>query len=45
VVGSCEYSNKSSVSIKGGDFLEKISNYQPLEKNSATWSKLDTKVY
>jgi hypothetical protein len=33
--GSCEYGNKPSNSIKGGEFLNWVSDYWLLKKNSA----------
>jgi hypothetical protein len=35
VAGSCEYSSESSGSIKGGEFLKQLSDYQLL-KDSAS---------
>jgi hypothetical protein len=35
MVGSCEYGNATSGSIKDGEFLEQLSDYQLLKKNSA----------
>jgi hypothetical protein len=38
VTGSCEHGNEPSVSINGGEFLDYISDYQLLKKDSASWS-------
>jgi hypothetical protein len=38
VAGSCEHSDKPSGSIKDGQFLEMLNNYQLLEENSSPWS-------
>jgi hypothetical protein len=35
VVGSCEYGNESSGSIKGREFLDQLSDYQILTKDYA----------
>jgi hypothetical protein len=42
VAGSCEHDNEPSGSIKGGDFLYKLSDCQFLKKDSAEWSWLAT---
>jgi len=36
--GSCEHKNKPSVSVKGGEFLDDLSDYWLLEKDSATYN-------
>jgi hypothetical protein len=38
MVGSCEHSNESSGSIKGGQFLDHLSDYWLLNKDSGPWS-------
>jgi hypothetical protein len=38
VVGSCEHCNDSSGTIKGGGFLDKLSDYRLLDKNLAPQS-------
>jgi hypothetical protein len=38
VAGSCEHDNEPSGSMKGGDFLDYLRNYQHLKKDSAPWS-------
>jgi hypothetical protein len=38
VAGSCEHGNEPSGSIKGAEFLYKLSDYQLLKKGSALWS-------
>jgi hypothetical protein len=38
VVGSCEHSNELSDSIKGEEFLDWLSSYRLLKKDSAPWS-------
>jgi hypothetical protein len=35
VVGRCEHGNEPLGSIKGGEFLDKLSDYQLLKKDSA----------
>jgi hypothetical protein len=35
VVGHCEYGNELSVSIKFGEFIDKLNDYQLLKKDSA----------
>jgi hypothetical protein len=35
---SCEHGNKPSVSIEGGEFLDWLSDYQLLKKDSAPWN-------
>jgi len=37
-VGSCEHGNEPSGSIKGGGFIDYLSNCQLLKKDSAAWS-------
>jgi hypothetical protein len=39
-VGTCEYGNEPSGSIKDGEFLDYLSNYNLLKKDSAPWSSL-----
>jgi hypothetical protein len=34
MVGSCKLGNKPSDSIKGGEFLDKLSDYELLKKDS-----------
>jgi hypothetical protein len=36
-MGCCEHGNEHSVSIKGGEFVDQLSDYQLLKKNSAAW--------
>jgi hypothetical protein len=38
VTGCCEHGNEPSVSIKGGEFLDQLSEYFLLKKDSAPWS-------
>jgi len=38
VAGSCEDGNESSGSIKGGQFLDLLFDYQLFKKGSASWS-------
>jgi hypothetical protein len=38
--GSCEHGNEHSRSIKGGEFLDYLSDYWLLKKTFAPWSKL-----
>jgi hypothetical protein len=38
VAGSCEHGDEPSDSIKGGEFLGQLSDYQLLKKDSAPWS-------
>jgi hypothetical protein len=40
VTGGCEYSNEASGSIKGGKFLDCLSDYQLLKRGSALWGQL-----
>jgi hypothetical protein len=35
MAGSCEHGNEPSISIKGGEFLDYLSDYQLLKKDSA----------
>jgi hypothetical protein len=35
---SCERGNETSGSIKGGEFIDYLSNYQFLKKDSTPWS-------
>jgi hypothetical protein len=35
VAGCCEHGNEISDSIKGGEFLDQLSDYQLLKKDSA----------
>jgi hypothetical protein len=37
-MGSCEHGDEPSYSIKGGEFLNQMSDYQLLKKVSAAWS-------
>jgi len=37
-VGHGEYKNKPSGSVKGGGFLDQLSDYQLLKKDSAPWN-------
>jgi hypothetical protein len=39
VVRSCDHANKPSGLIKGGEFLDWLSDYQHLKKDSAAWSQ------
>jgi hypothetical protein len=39
VAGSCEHGNEFPGSIRGGEFVDKLSNCQLLKKNSALCSK------
>jgi hypothetical protein len=45
VVDPCEHDNKPLGSKKGGEFFNKVSEYQPLKKDSAPWSGLVRHVY
>jgi hypothetical protein len=38
--GSCEHGTEPSNSITGGEFLDQVSEYYFLNKNSAPWSYL-----
>jgi hypothetical protein len=38
VAGSCEHGNEPSGSIKVGEFLDYLSNYQLLNRDCALWS-------
>jgi hypothetical protein len=38
VAGSCEHDHEPSGSIKEGEFLDYLSDYQLLKKDSALWS-------
>jgi hypothetical protein len=38
--GSCEHSNEISGSIKSGEFLDQLSDYDPLKKDSTQWSSV-----
>jgi hypothetical protein len=38
VAGFCEQVNEPSVSIKGGEFLNYLSGYWLLKKDSSSWS-------
>jgi hypothetical protein len=38
VAGSCEHGNEPSGSIKGGEFLDQLSDCQLLKKDSAPWN-------
>jgi hypothetical protein len=38
VAGSCEYGNERSGSMKGGEFLDELSEYQLLKKNTGLWN-------
>jgi hypothetical protein len=40
VTGSFEYGNEPSGSIKGEEFLDQLSNYLLLKKDSAQWRQL-----
>jgi hypothetical protein len=40
LLGCCEYCNEHSGYVKGGEFLNQISNYQFIRKDSAAWSLL-----
>jgi hypothetical protein len=40
VAGSCKHSNEPLGSIKGGGFLDFLSDYQLLRKDFALWSLL-----
>jgi hypothetical protein len=39
VTGSCGHGNETSGSTKGGEFLDYLSNYQLIKKDSAPWSR------
>jgi len=39
VEGFCEHDNEPSGFIKGGEFLNELSDCQLLKKNSAMWSQ------
>jgi hypothetical protein len=36
--GSCEHGNEPSVSVKGWEFLDLLSEYKLLKKDSGPWS-------
>jgi hypothetical protein len=38
MVGCCEHGNEPLGSIKGGEFLDYLSNCQLLKKDSAPWN-------
>jgi hypothetical protein len=38
VASSCEHGDEHMGSIKGGEFLDKLSDYYLLKKDSASWS-------
>jgi hypothetical protein len=38
VAGFCKHGNELPGSIKGGKFLDHLSDYQHLEKDSGPWS-------
>jgi len=38
MVSSCKHSTEAQGSIKGGEFLHQLSDYQFLKKSSAPWS-------
>jgi hypothetical protein len=38
VAGSCEHNNEPSGSIKDVEFVDWLSDYWPLKKDSALWS-------
>jgi hypothetical protein len=38
VVGFCEHGNKPLASMKGGEFLDQLSDCWLLKKDSASWS-------
>jgi hypothetical protein len=40
VVGSCEHSNEPLHSIKVGEFIDYLNNYQLLKKDVVPWSEL-----
>jgi hypothetical protein len=40
VAGSCEHRIETSGSIKGGEFLDYLSDYQLLKEDSAPWKLL-----
>jgi hypothetical protein len=42
--GSCEYGTKLLNVLKGEEFLNKLSDYQPAYKNSTPWNVLDGKA-
>jgi hypothetical protein len=37
VAGSCEHGNEPSESIKSGELLDNVSDYQLLKKDTAQW--------
>jgi hypothetical protein len=39
VAGSCEHDNEPSGSIKGGEFLDQLNDYQDLKDESVPWSQ------
>jgi len=39
-MGSCEHGNASSGSMKGWEYLDQLSDYQPFKKDSVPWSLL-----
>jgi hypothetical protein len=40
MAGFCGHENEPSVSIKGGEFIDQLSNYQLFKKENALWSWL-----
>jgi hypothetical protein len=45
MVGSCEHRNEPSHSIAGERFLEQLSEYQLLKKDSAPWNELQQRFF
>lgn len=44
VAGSCECDNEPSDIVKGGQFLDKLSDYQIIVEDPAPWSQLYKKL-
>jgi hypothetical protein len=38
MTGCCEHGNEPSCSMRGGEFLDLLSNYQLLKTDSVPWS-------
>jgi hypothetical protein len=38
--GSCEHGNEPSITVKGGEFLCQLNDYQFLKKDSSLWDQL-----
>jgi hypothetical protein len=45
VAGSCEHGDEPLVSIKGKEFLDKLSDYYLVKKDFAPWGQFNFDVY